>query len=193
MFRAECQAGTALGRRARSLLARGELISDDIVNQMVAGRTAAADCLNGFLLDGYPRTVGQAAYFAELLRERGFAEPVVIHIDVPHEMLVSRLAARRQCPTCHRIYNLLSQPPLFDGRCDGDGAVLVTRDDDQESVIRERLRAYAEQTGPVLDWYGRSRVVRVDGTLPACEVASAIGDVLTRPFVRTSAGYAPLY
>lgn len=186
MFREECQAGTALGRRAQDLLARGQLIGDEIVNEMVASRTASADCAFGFVLDGYPRTVAQAAYFSGLLRERDLPEPVVIHIDVPDEHLVERLAARRQCPKCHHIYNLQSQRPTSDGRCDADGCLLVTRDDDREAVIRNRLRAYAEQTGPVLDWYGPSRVQRIDGTGSVIEVAAAIDDFFARPLVRTS-------
>jgi adenylate kinase len=188
MFRAECQTGTALGRRAKALLACGQLISDDIVNEMVASRTDAPDCARGYLLDGYPRTVGQATYFSGVLRERDLPDPVVIHIDVRDELLVRRLAARRQCPKCHKIYNLLSQPPALDSRCDGDGSVLITRDDDQESIIRDRLRAYADQTGPVLDYYGHSRVLRVDGTLPVSGVAVAIDDALARPMVRSYVG-----
>jgi adenylate kinase len=174
MFRAECLAGTALGNRARALLARGELVGDEIVNAMVADRIARPDCAGGFLLDGYPRTVAQARYFSGLLRQRELPEPLVIHLDVPAESLVRRLTARRQCPQCHRIYNLLSQPPIAVGVCDADGTALVTREDDRESVIRDRLRAYHDQTGPVLEWYGPSHVQRVDGSLPAVEVTAAI-------------------
>ncbi len=174
MFRAECQAGTELGRLASSILASGGLVGDDIVNRMVAGRIARPDCAAGFLLDGYPRTVQQAAYLASLLKDRGLPQPVVIHIDVPEEALVFRLTARRQCPQCKRIYNLLSQPPRIAGQCDDDGAALLTRADDQESVIRQRLRAYDELTGPILAWYGPSVVRKVDGSASPREVATAI-------------------
>jgi adenylate kinase len=187
MFRAECQAGTALGRRAQFLMVSGQLIGDDIVNEMVASRIGAPDCANGFLLDGYPRTVSQAVYFSGLLRERDLPQPVVCHIDVPDELLVRRLAARRQCPKCHKIYNLLSKRPALDGSCDSDGTALITRDDDQESIIRDRLRAYADQTGPVLSHYGHSQVIRVDGTLPVSEVAAAIDEALALPSVRSFA------
>ncbi|HLH16681.1 MAG TPA: nucleoside monophosphate kinase [Bryobacteraceae bacterium] len=186
MFRAESQSGTPLGRHIRDLLARGALIGDEIVNPLVARRIAAPDCARGFLLDGYPRTVAQAVYFAELLRGRGLPEPRIIHLDVPVEILVERLAARRQCPACHRIYNLLSHPPSYDGVCDHDGAVLIAREDDDHHVIRERLHAYARQTGPVLDWYGPSRVIRVDGSPEPQAVAAAIHEALRRPLVRTS-------
>jgi adenylate kinase len=178
MFRAECGENSALSVKIRSILASGGLIGDDIVNAMVAQRIARPDCARGFLLDGFPRTLEQARYFSGLLRERGLPAPLVIHLEVPAENLVKRLTARRQCPTCHRIYNLLTQPPAKDGVCDADGAKLITREDDRESVIRERLRAYQKSTGPVLDWYGKDHVVRVDGSLPPAEVSARIEQLL---------------
>ena len=111
MFRAECQSGSELGKLASSIMSKGGLIGDDIVNAMVASRISRPDCARGFLLDGYPRTVPQAMQFADLLRQRGLPNPVVIHLDVPDDTLVGRLTARRQCPQCKRIYNLLSQAP----------------------------------------------------------------------------------
>ena len=125
MFRAECQAGTPLGRRARAILAQGGLIGDEIVNAMVAGRIERSDCRGGFLLDGYPRTLAQAKFFSKLLDQRGLREPFVIHIDVPQSELVARLKARWQCPRCLHIYNLRTQPPKVDGICDTDGAKLI--------------------------------------------------------------------
>jgi adenylate kinase len=178
MFRAECQAGTELGRRASAILASGGLVGDDIVNEMVAQRIAQPDCARGFLLDGYPRTVAQARFFSRLLDERGLPEPTVIHLAVADQVLVQRLTARRQCPTCRRIYNLLSQPPNHAGLCDQDGAALITRTDDREQVIVERLRAYEEQTGPVLSWYGVSSVHRVDADQPPLRVAAAVRRIL---------------
>jgi adenylate kinase len=174
MFRAECKAGTELGKMASAIMASGGLITDEITNAIVANRIAQPDCANGFLLDGYPRTVPQASYFAGLLRERGLPDPIVIHLDVADELLVTRLTARRQCPVCKRIYNLLSQPPREPGRCDVDGAELISRADDQEATIRERLRAYNELTGPVLKWYGRKMVRKVDGSQPPAVVAKEI-------------------
>jgi adenylate kinase len=184
MFRAECKAGTDLGRLASSILAAGKLVGDDIVNRMVASRISRPDCAGGFLLDGYPRTVPQARFFASLLKEQGLAEPVVIHLDVPDEVLVSRITARRQCPQCLRIYNLISQPPAVDGQCDRDGARLLTREDDQEAVIRQRLRAYEAATRPILEWYGPAGLRSVDGSQEPAHVADAIEEAL--------AGYAGL-
>ena len=180
VFRAECQAGTPLGKQACSIMANGGLVGDDIVNGIVANRIAKPDCACGFLLDGYPRTVAQAMYLATLLRERGLPDPIVIHLKVCADALVKRLTARRQCPECRRIYNLLSQPPRRDGVCDDDGAPLLTRDDDQEPVIRRRLEAYREQTGPVLDWYGIPVVQTVDGAAPPDEVGRSIERVVSQ-------------
>jgi adenylate kinase len=181
MFRAECKAGTDLGKAACKLLSEGKLVGDDIVNGVVASRTSRADCREGFLLDGYPRTVQQAIFLSGLAKQRRWPEPCVIHLDVVDDLLVSRLTARRQCPTCKRIYNLNSQPPKVQGVCDDDGAPLLTRDDDKEEVIRQRLRAYDELTGPVLKWYGPKNIVTIDGSLPAAEVTELIMQAVPVP------------
>ena len=186
MFRAECKSGSCLGRRVSAILARGGLIGDEIVNAMVAGRIAQEDCSEGFLLDGFPRTVAQARFFSHLLEQRGLPEPLVIHLDVPDEPLVNRICARRQCPQCLRIYNLHSQPPAAEGVCDCDGATLLVRDDDCPAAIRERLAAYREQTGPVLQWFGESLVQRVDGSRSAAEVAADVARLVARPMATTS-------
>jgi adenylate kinase len=174
MFRSECKAGTKLGKLACSILSSGRLVPDEIVNQMLALRLTQSDCRHGFLLDGYPRTVPQAKFLNGLLESRGTGGPLVIHLDVPAEALVTRLAARRQCPTCSRIFNLHSQPPRQPGICDADGTALICRDDDREEVIRQRLRAYEELTGPVLRYFGRAQCHRLDGTLAPAEVSRDI-------------------
>ena len=174
MFRAESKAGTELGRLACSTLKSGGLVGDEIVNGIVANRISEADCANGFLLDGYPRTLPQAMHFSALLERRGLPDPIVVHLDVAERVLVERLTARRQCPQCLRIYNVLSQPPRAAGRCDDDGAVLTTREDDREAVIRDRLRAYREVTDPILKWYGKPVVQEVDGAAAPEQVARAI-------------------
>jgi adenylate kinase len=178
LFRAECKAGTELGRLACSILANGGLVGDEIVNGMVANRTLQRDCANGFLLDGYPRTITQAQFFSAVMKKKRLPDPIVIHLDVAVEVLVSRLAARRQCSICRRIYNLLSQPPRVPDQCDDDGATLSVRDDDRESVIRQRLRAYEQQTAPVLAWYGAAAISQIDGSLAPTEVTEKIDRVL---------------
>jgi adenylate kinase len=174
MFRAECKAGTELGRLVHAVLSRGELVSDEVTNEIVGRRIAQPDCRNGFLLDGYPRTVPQAIRFASLLNERGLENPRVIYLDVPDEALVRRLTARRQCSLCGHTYNLYFQPPSTPCVCDFDSAPLLVRDDDREPVIRERLRAYHDRSGPVLNWYGPEIVHRVDGARAVHEVTYAV-------------------
>ena len=181
MIRAECKAGTALGRMACSIMSNGGLVSDETVNEIVASRIARPDCAGGFLLDGYPRTVAQASYLAGLLRQRQLPAPTVIHLDVADEIVVGRLTARRQCPQCKHIYNLLPLPPHEEGICDADGAALITRDDDKESVIRHRLEAYEELTGPILKWYGPEVVRRVDAAQAPEAVAAAIAAAIENP------------
>jgi adenylate kinase len=181
MFRAEHNAGTELGKMACKLLAEGKLVSDEVVNAMVVSRTSRPDCQDGFLLDGYPRTVPQAIFLSNLARERGWGETCVIHLDVSDDLLVTRLTARRQCPKCLHIYNLISQPPRVAGVCDADGTELLTREDDKEEVIRRRLRAYDELTGPVLKWYGPRHVVTVDGSGTAAEVSELVARAVPVP------------
>jgi adenylate kinase len=178
MFRAECKAGTEMGKVACSTISKGGFVSDDIVNSVVASRTARPDCAKGFLLDGYPRTVPQAIWFAELVRQRGLPQPVVMHLDVADEALVARLTARRQCPSCLAIYNAISMPPRTPGVCDRDAVPLITREDDREEVIRQRLRAYDELTGPILKWYGPGIVRGIDGSLPPPAVRCALERVV---------------
>jgi adenylate kinase len=153
MLRSEIQAGTELGESVRSIMTSGGLVGDDLVNQMLAHRVSQPDCAHGFLLDGYPRTVDQADYLDKLICERGLPKPIILHLDVPLDALMGRLTSRRQCPVCGTIYNLLHQPPKKPGICDVEGAKLVTRKDDQDDVVRERLRTYEAQTRPVLAHY----------------------------------------
>jgi adenylate kinase len=153
MLRAEIQAGTKLGEEARSIMTSGRLVGDDLVNQMLAHRVSLPDCVNGFLLDGYPRTVDQAEFLDRLIEERHLHKPIILHLDVPLDALLGRLTSRRQCPECGSIYNLLHQPPRKPGICDIEGKALVTRKDDTEEVVRERLRTYESQTRPVLAHY----------------------------------------
>jgi len=174
MFRAEIKAGTELGKTVAAIMGKGGLVSDELVNDIVASRTTRPDCANGFLLDGYPRTVPQARVFGALLSQRKLPDPIVIHLDVADDPLVARLTARRQCPECRRIYNLLSQPPKIAGQCDDDHAPLLIRDDDSEAVIRRRLAAYKELTGPILQYYGSAVVHTVDGNQAPEKVRSAI-------------------
>jgi adenylate kinase len=132
---------------------RGELVSDEVVNGMVAERLRQPDSIKGFLLDGFPRTLPQAEVLSELLRVRGCGTPLVVNLRISYNEIVKRLGSRRICPVCQRTYNLISQPPSKDSVCDDDGAVLQQRGDDREEAIRERLTAYEAQTAPLIDYY----------------------------------------
>jgi len=153
MLRAEIQAGSDLGRTAQSIMAAGGLVGDDLVNKMLVNRVSQPDAQGGFLLDGYPRTLEQAEFLDRMLADSRLPKPVVLHLDVPLDALAGRLTSRRQCPTCGTIYNLLHQPPKKAGLCDNDGTPLLTRKDDEEDVVLERLRNYVALSRPVLAHY----------------------------------------
>ena len=174
--------GTELGVAAKAVMARGELVSDDLVCEMVRLRLKEPDCKRGYVLDGFPRTAAQAGWLDALLDDRLFdnsrptrAWPIVIRLDVDYNQLLLRIAGRRSCPTCGRIYNVHFQPPRVDEVCDFDGPKLVTRNDDRLEVIRPRLAAYQEQTAPVADYYQRTgRLNSISGDRPMDEVTAEI-------------------
>lgn len=178
MFRAEMQAGTAVGNTAQSVICNGGLVSDDVVNALLSARIERQDCSNGFLLDGYPRTVQQARFLDSLLIARELPAAIVLHLDVADEALVERMTARRQCPRCSRIYNLKHQPPRAAGVCDDDGATLFTRNDDREDVFRERLRTYVGVTQPVLEYYRDHRCYRICADGPPDSIFEEISGLL---------------
>jgi adenylate kinase len=178
--------GTELGMAAKAVMARGELVSDDLVCEMVRHRLRQPDCKSGYVLDGFPRTAAQAGWLDALLDDKLFdnsrptrAWPIVILMDVDYNQLLLRITGRRSCPTCGRIYNVHFQPPREDELCDCDGTKLVTRNDDRLEVIQPRLAAYQEQTGPVVDYYQRTgRLVSVNADLSVDEVAEQIFRIL---------------
>jgi adenylate kinase len=178
MLRAEVDAGTALGRQAAQVLASGALVSDELVNGMLRARLAQPDCRGGFLLDGYPRTWTQAEYLDRLLQQGGLGRPLVIHLDVPASVLLSRMAARRQCPTCGRVYNLKHSRPAEDEICDNDGTPLKRRQDDDEMVVHERLRAFDEITRVVQEYYRDSNYFKVDGNRSTEDVRNEVRAIL---------------
>lgn len=174
MIRAEIKAGTELGKLAAAVTITGGLLGDDLVNQMVRSRLSRDDCRAGFLLDGYPRTVPQAKYLAALLEELGLPQPLVLHIDVPADLLIERTCNRRYCPQCGAIYNLLTHPPKQPGRCDSCALELKQRDDDCEETVRNRLAAYERSTAPLIAHYSRGRYARIDGAGSPEDVFQAI-------------------
>lgn len=173
--------GTELGLAAKALMARGELVADPLVCGMVAQRLRQADCERGFILDGFPRTPAQAEWLdsffeKELFHNLGEGKrlPIVVKMDVDYNQLVRRLTGRRTCPNGH-IYNVYFQPPRVADVCDLDGSQLVIRNDDREEVIRERLKAYDQQTRPVAEYYQRAgRLVTVNGDQAVDQVTGEI-------------------
>lgn len=149
MLRERVASGDELGRRVAGLMQSGGLVADEDVNQMVADRIARPDCASGFILDGYPRTVAQAEWMAGKLASEGVAV-LVIHLEVDYNVIIARVSGRRQCPVCGALYNVAS---IAGTVCEKDGARLEVRPDDREDVVRERLRAYEQQTAPVLAFF----------------------------------------
>ena len=165
--------GTELGKTAKAIMDSGGLVPDDLVNNMVAERLSRPDTARGFILDGYPRTPAQARWLDGYLAHKLFENqgdrklpPVVISIQVSYNQLLRRLTGRRSCPTCGRIYNVYFQPPRVADLCDVDGAKLLTRRDDCEEVISERLKAYERQTLPLADYYrAKGQLAEINGDL----------------------------
>jgi adenylate kinase len=174
--------GTELGVAAKAVMARGELVSDDLVCEMVRLRLKEPDCKRGYILDGFPRTAAQAGWLDAFLDGQLFdkpratrAWPIVIRLDVDYNQLLLRISGRRSCPTCGRIYNVHSQRAHVNEVCDVEGSKLITRNDDRLEVIGPRLAAYQELTTPVADYYQRTgRLHTVNGDRPVDEVSAEI-------------------
>jgi adenylate kinase len=173
ILRSNVARGTELGKKAKAVMERGELVSDDLVNGMVADRIKQPDCDRGFVLDGFPRTVAQAEWLdRELAGKAGNTRPtVVVDVDVSYNQLLQRLTGRRTCPVDGKIYNIYLQPPKEKGVCDVCGTQLFQRVDDTEEVISERLKSYERQTLPLEDFYRKQgRLRRINGEQPVEQV-----------------------
>lgn len=157
MLRTHIGDGDEIGIQAEKLIKAGKLVPDELVNQLVERRLTQRDCKSGVILDGYPRTRNQAGVLLHMLPVHRL-RPAVVHLVVDYDRIVARLSGRRQCPVCGTLYSLKTNPPKVAGICDLDGAKLVTREDDRESVIRERLREYDVQTVPILNYFREASV-----------------------------------
>jgi adenylate kinase len=178
LFRQNIANGTPLGLQAKEVLASGQLVSDDLVNQMAWARILADDTQRGYILDGFPRTLNQAHFLDEQLAASALRPnlPVVaISIVVGYNQLQRRITGRRICPVCKSIYNIYSSPSKVPDKCDLEGAVLTQRSDDTESVFHDRMNVFKEQTAPVVDHYrALGRFKEVDGDQAVEAVAAAI-------------------
>ena len=176
LLRANVAQGTPLGKIAKGIMDRGELVPDSLVNEMVAIRLQAPDTERGYILDGYPRTLNQAGWLDGRIASLPESMPVVaVSIQVDYNQLLRRTTGRRNCPVCHTIYNIYAKPPKISGICDVEGAKLVQRADDTEEVFAERMRAYSALTAPVVDHYRTmGRFAEVNGDRPIDVVAAGI-------------------
>lgn len=164
MFRLAIKEGTDLGKKAKGFMDQGDLVPDEVTIGIVDERLRKDDCQNGFLLDGFPRTIAQAEALQTLLSNMNEDIDYVLHIDVPEEQLVKRLTGRRVCPTCGATYHVMYNPPKKEGICDKDGTELIQRKDDTPETVKNRLNVNMEQTKPLLDFYQeKGYLVTVDG------------------------------
>jgi adenylate kinase len=176
ILREMAAAETPLGREIRARQAAGRLVSDDVLAEVILTRTSRPDCANGYILDGFPRTLNQARML-EQLAARQSKDVILARVVVSEDSLMKRLTGRRICSQCGEIYNIYLRPPQHEGFCDLDGAPLLQRSDDNAESVQTRLRAYEESTAPLIDYYRNSgRLLEIDGERPVEEVFRAVMD-----------------
>ncbi|OGU13802.1 MAG: adenylate kinase [Ignavibacteria bacterium GWB2_35_12] len=181
ILRANRKQGTELGRKAQSFMDAGELVPDQIIIDMIKEELKKPELVNGYILDGFPRTVTQAEALGNLLTDMGQKLDTVLILDVPSEELVKRLTARRTCRTCGKSYHLIYNPPKKEGVCNVDGGELYQRDDDKEEPIRNRLNVYENQTKPLIEYYTAKNLAdNINGLGKIDEIYSSIKTVLDR-------------
>jgi adenylate kinase len=181
IFRANIKNGTELGKKAKEYMDKGDLVPDELVVDLVKDRIAQDDCAEGFMLDGFPRTVFQAEELDKIMEAGGLKINAVLNIDVQPEKLVKRIAGRRVCKACGATYNVDYKPPQKDGVCDKCGGEVYQRADDTEETVKNRIKVYFSETAPLIDYYQKSGViVNIDGDQPEetvfSEIAAALGE-----------------
>ncbi|MDO4734130.1 MAG: adenylate kinase [Lachnospiraceae bacterium] len=179
IFRANIKDGTELGMKAKSYMDAGGLVPDELVIDLVVDRLTWEDAKNGYVLDGFPRTIPQAEALTKALAEKGEKIDAAIDIDVPDENIINRMGGRRACVSCGATYHIVNIPPKVEGKCDKCGADLILRDDDKPETVKNRLEVYHEQTQPLIDYYKAEGVLKeVDGTVDMNDVFNAIVQIL---------------
>lgn len=175
IFRKNIKEKTELGQKVEGLLAEGKLVPDELTIEIVWDRLDQEDCKNGFLLDGFPRTIPQAQALDEGLAKRGLKLDRVLNIDVDKDSLVKRLSGRRVCPNCGVSYHIDNNPPKVEGICDVCQTPIIQREDDKEQTVLDRIKVYDSQTKPLVDFYNKQDLVfTVDGTLPIDEITNKL-------------------
>lgn len=179
IFRANIKNGTELGKEAKEYMDKGLLVPDELTVRLLLDRVAQDDCKNGYVLDGFPRTIPQAEVLDKELTKLGDSVDFAVDVDVPDENIIRRMSGRRACLNCGATYHIVNILPKKEGICDVCGSELVLRDDDQPETVKNRLKVYHEQTQPLIEYYTGKGVLRtVDGTLPMEEVFDAIVKIL---------------
>ena len=179
IFREHIGGGTELGKKAKGYMDQGLLVPDELVVDLVADRIVQDDCKNGFVLDGFPRTIPQAEALDEALKKLGTSIDYALNIEVPDDNIVTRMSGRRACVSCGATYHLVHIPPKKEGICDRCGAALILRDDDKPETVKKRLAVYHEQTQPLIDYYSKQGCLKeVDGTVDMSDVFDAIVKIL---------------
>lgn len=179
IFRANIKNGTELGLKAKSYMDAGSLVPDEITIGMLLDRIHQADCENGYVLDGFPRTIPQAESLTEALKKNGEAIDFAVNVDVPDENIISRMSGRRACLNCGATYHIVYNAPKKENVCDACGQELVLRDDDKAETVKKRLDVYHSQTQPLIDYYKNEGILaEVDGTLDMEDVFQAIVKIL---------------
>ncbi len=179
IFRANIKNGTELGKKAKSYMDQGLLVPDELVVDLVVDRVAQDDCDNGYVLDGFPRTIPQATALDEALIKKGTGIDYALNVDVPDENIIHRMSGRRACVNCGATYHIVHIPTKVEGICDRCGSELILRDDDKPETVQKRLNVYHEQTQPLIDYYSKAGIlVSVDGTKDMMEVFADIEKIL---------------
>lgn len=179
IFRANIKNQTELGRKAKSYMDQGALVPDELTLELIMDRFTNDDCKNGYVLDGFPRTIPQAEALTKALADKQDAVDYAINVDVPDEAIVSRMSGRRACLACGGTYHIKFNPTKVEGICDACGGELVLRNDDKPETVQKRLDVYHEQTQPLIDYYQTQNILKeVDGTLPMEDVFQAIIAIL---------------
>ena len=179
IFRANIKNCTELGKKAKEFMDKGQLVPDELTVEILLDRVAADDCKNGYVLDGFPRTIPQADVLDKELTKLGDKVDFAINVDVPDENIVRRMSGRRACLKCGATYHIEHIPPKQEGICDKCGSELVQRDDDKPETVQKRLSVYHEQTQPLIDYYNKKNILKsVDGTKDMQEVFSDIVNIL---------------
>jgi len=179
IFRANIKNGTELGMEAKSYMDKGQLVPDELTVKILLDRVSKDDCKNGYVLDGFPRTIPQAKVLEDALNKTGEKIDYAINVDVPDENIIKRMSGRRACVNCGATYHIVNVPPKKEGICDKCGSELILRDDDKEETVKNRLTVYHDQTQPLIDFYSERNVLKnVDGTLDMMDVFKAITDIL---------------